>query len=51
MALSICKKVNITLEETSGKIIQLDRIEVQVVGEINDVLKLMMFLLDCHLNQ
>ena len=36
--LSICKRINGQPTPSAGKIIQLDRITVKVVGEMNDVL-------------
>jgi len=38
MPLSICKKLNIQLERTNAKIIQLDRFQVPVVGELKKVI-------------
>lgn len=35
---STCNKINPTSEKNNAKITKLDRIEVQVIGELNDVL-------------
>ena len=38
MPLYVCKKLNIWLEKTDARIIQLDRSQVLVVGELNNVI-------------
>ena len=38
MPLSVCKQINCQPKPTTGRVIQLDRIVVKVVGEMEDVL-------------